>query len=246
MRRSSWCRVFLPRPAATARLVCFPPAGGGASVFHDWAHQLPESVELVALQYPGRQDRGHEEPAADLATLALLAATAIEPLFDRPVVLFGHSLGGTVAFEVARRLRPRFPMPITRLVISARKPPAECRPSGYDFRRNEDVRRYLRRLGGRADMVAENEELWQIAVPALRDDLLMSDGYRYAGGAPLACPITILAAADDDSCGLAQMRGWSAYTIGAVDEHVVPGDHHYINAPPEELFSVLAGVVKDH
>lgn len=245
VRRSSWCRVFSPRPAATARLVCFPPAGGGASIFHDWAHQVPESVELVAAQYPGRQDRGHEAPPADLPTLASLVATAIEPLLDRPVVFFGHSLGATVAFEVARRLRPRFPMPITHLVISARKPPAECRPSGYDFRRDEDIRHYLRRLGGRASMVTENEELWQIAVPALRSDLLMSDRYSYAGGAPLACPITIIAAEEDDSCGLAEMRGWSAHTTGAVDEHVVPGDHHYVNAPPEELFTVLVGVVKD-
>jgi len=245
VRRSGWCRVFQPRPAATMRLVCFPHAGGAASVFHGWVDRMPRSVELVAVQYAGRQDRRDEEPVADLETMASLVVADIEPLFDRPVAFFGHSLGATIAFEVARKLQPRFPTPITRLVVSARKPPGECGPGGYDFRRDEDIRRYLGRVGGRATMVMENEELWQITVPALRSDLLMSDRYSYADGAPLTCPITVVAAEDDYGCGIAEMRSWAAHTIGAVDEHVVPGDHFYLDAPPEELFTVLVDVLGD-
>lgn len=243
VRRSSWCRVFRPRPAATTRLVCFPHAGGAASAFHGWVDRVPPSVEVVAVQYAGRQDRGHEEPVDDLETMAALVAADLEPLFDRPVAFFGHSLGATIAFEAARRLRPRFPTPLTRLVVSARKPPAEPQPRGYDFHRDEDIRRYLGRVGGRAPLVMENAELWAIAVPALRGDLLMAERYRYTDGVPLTCPVTVVAAEQDHGCGLAEMRGWSGYTIGAVDEHVVPGDHYYVDAPPEELFTVLGDVL---
>jgi len=226
-------------------LVCFPHAGGAASVFHGWADRIPRSVELVAVQYAGRQDRGDEEPVADLDVMASLVAAEVEPLFDRQVAFFGHSLGATIAFEVARRLRPRFPTPITRLLVSARKPPAECQPGGEDFRRDEDIRRYLGRVGGPATMVLENEELWQVAVPPLRGDLLMADSYSYTDGAPLTCPITVIAAEDDHGCGLDEMRRWSAHTLGAVDAHLVPGDHYYVNSPPEELFAVLVDALGD-
>ncbi|TDQ00510.1 thioesterase II family protein [Labedaea rhizosphaerae] len=246
VRRSGWCRVFRPRPGATLRLVCFPQAGGAASAFHDWPDRLPDTVEVVAVQYAGRQDRGDEEPVSDVATLADLVAREVQPLLDRPVAFFGHSLGATIAFEVARRLRPRFPSPLTRLVVAARKPPAECGRGSRDragVRSDEDLRRYLTRVGGRAPLVLANEELWQATVPALRGDLLMADTYTYTGGVPLTCPITVVAAADDRGCGLAEMRGWSGYTIGALDEHLVPGDHFFLNAPPAELFTVLADVL---
>jgi pyochelin biosynthesis protein PchC len=238
---TSWCRVYTPRPKATLRLVCFPQAGSGASVFHGWAERLPESVELVAVQYPGRQDRSHEAPITDLETLAAEVVTALRPLFDRPVAFFGHSLGATVAFEVARRLQPRFPTPLAHLIVSARKPPADCATSGYDFTRDEDLRSYLTRLGDGAALVLRNPDLWQLLVPPLRADLLMSQRYRHAEGAPLTCPLTIVAGDGDHSCTIADMRAWSGYTIGAAEEHVVPGDHYYVDAPPDELFTLLAG-----
>jgi surfactin synthase thioesterase subunit len=225
------------------RLVCFPHAGCGASVFHGWAERLPESIELVAVQYPGRQDRSHEEPIAELGTLAAEVATAVRSLFDRPVAFFGHSLGATVAFEVARLLQPRFPTPLARFIVSARKPPAESATNGYDFNQDDDLRHYLARLGNAAGLMLRDEGLWQLLVPALRADLLMSQRYRYAGGAPLTCPITLIAAEDDHSCPIEQVRGWSSYTIGASETRVVPGDHYYVDTPPDELFAILAGAL---
>lgn len=249
VRRPGWSRVFRPKPAATLRLVCFPHAGGAASVFHDWAERVPEPVEIVAVQYAGRQDRSDEEPIGDLETLASLLAEDIVQLFDRPVAFFGHSLGATIAFEVARRLRPRYPTPLNRLVVSASRPPADGGPggrggrSGRSGRSDADIRDYLARVGGRARLAVEHEELWQITVPALRGDLLMADTYSYTGGLPLTCPISVIAGENDHGCGLAEMRGWSEHTIGAMDETVVPGDHFFLNAPPEELFTVLADVL---
>src|SRR6476469_1550245 len=93
MSRSRWAQVNRPRPAARLRLICLPAAGGGASRYRDWPAHLPDDVEVVSVQLPGRENR-FDEPVID----------AMEPLVGRlldelagslvaPFALFGHSIG---------------------------------------------------------------------------------------------------------------------------------------------------------
>nr|NIR96325.1 thioesterase [Gammaproteobacteria bacterium] len=45
---------FHPNPGAEYRVVCFPCAGGGASMYRSWSELLPEA-EVWAANYPGRE-----------------------------------------------------------------------------------------------------------------------------------------------------------------------------------------------
>ena len=90
------------------RLICFPYAGGGPSLFRGWPLELSQQVEVCAVQRPGREARMKEPPIGDLRRLVVELADAIEPSLDRPFALFGHSVGGLVAFEFARELRRRY------------------------------------------------------------------------------------------------------------------------------------------
>ena len=39
------------------RLICFPYAGGGPSLFRGWPLELSQQVEVCAVQLPGREAR---------------------------------------------------------------------------------------------------------------------------------------------------------------------------------------------
>ena len=72
---AKWIRRFQPAPEATARLVCFPHAGGAASYYFSVAKRLAPAIEVLAVQYPGRQDRRTEPCAESVQELAEQAQT---------------------------------------------------------------------------------------------------------------------------------------------------------------------------
>ena len=41
----------------THRLFCFTYAGGAASIYRDWHNQLPQNIEVHAVQFPGHGNR---------------------------------------------------------------------------------------------------------------------------------------------------------------------------------------------
>ncbi|MFF9582118.1 thioesterase II family protein [Streptomyces achromogenes] len=241
----SWFRTFHARPEARVRLVCLPYAGGGAGLYRALAQKLPPGIEVVAVQYPGRQDRRAEAPVEDLETLADRIAAELTALDGPPVALFGHSLGATVGFEVARRMLPRFPSPVVRLFVSARKAPADHRPGGRDFRADAVLRAWAERSGGAARQAAADPELWQLAAPSLAADLTMSETYTARPGAKVTCPVTAIAGAADHGCGAAEMSRWAAHTIGGFEVAEVAGDHYFIDDPAADLCGVVAGLFRD-
>src|ERR1019366_2464785 len=101
---SAWIRRYHPSGASTARLICFPHAGGSASYFHPVSERFSPATDVIALQYPGRQDRRHELCIRDIDVLADRITEQLLCLSHKPSVFFGHSMGATLAFEVAWRL----------------------------------------------------------------------------------------------------------------------------------------------
>src|SRR6185437_100961 len=87
------------------RLFCFYYAGASASIFRSWDAAMPDGVEVVAIQLPGREYRLDEPLLTDAHEIARLVAEIL-PL-DKRFVFFGHSMGVFIGFEVARLLRER-------------------------------------------------------------------------------------------------------------------------------------------
>ncbi len=92
-----WLRRFSEAPPGAPRLVCFPHAGGAASWYQPFAQYVAGRAELVAVQYPGRQDRRSEPLLDDIRVLA----DRIAPLLarDRPL----HLPAGPAAVVPAHR-----------------------------------------------------------------------------------------------------------------------------------------------
>lgn len=57
----------LPQPRLS--LVCFAPAGTSASLFLEWQASLPDGIQLLAVELPGRGARMRESPLDSMPSL---------------------------------------------------------------------------------------------------------------------------------------------------------------------------------
>ncbi|GAB3456764.1 alpha/beta fold hydrolase [Streptomonospora sediminis] len=235
----SWLRRFRPRPGARIRLVCLPHAGGGANAFRAWASLLPAGVDVVCVQYPGREDRFGEALVDDMAAAVDSIAAELAPLLDRPYALFGHSMGSAVAFELARRLRDGGAAEPDRLFASGRKAPGQAPASGIHLAGDDAVVAELVRLGGTQREVLADPDLRASVLAYVRNDYRLVERYRPFAGEPLRCPVSVFIGDTDPEVDAEQARGWSETTTGRVDVSVFPGGHFYLAANRDAVAAAL-------
>jgi len=109
----AWFRWTPARASPRLRLLCLPPAGAGAGFFRGCAAWFADDVELVAYRPRGRDARLDQPAPHTFADYLADAAAALPELASVPVALWGHSMGGLVALELARAVAPQL------IVVSA-------------------------------------------------------------------------------------------------------------------------------
>ncbi|WP_203349289.1 alpha-hydroxy-acid oxidizing protein [Streptomyces sp. 3211] len=237
-RTSGWIRTPHARPDATARLVCFPHAGGAANAFTALSAGLPEDIELLAVQYPGRQDRRAEPCAEDVSELAAGVAAALASRSDRPLFLLGHSMGALVAFETARLLEEHGR--VARLFVSAARPPAQdWEEPDLTLVGDEELVAGLRHLGGIPEPLLRDPEIVAEVLRLLRADHRALLRHRCPEGTAVAAPVTVLLAAADPKNSLEQMADWARHTTGGQDLVTLSGGHFSLVERPGESGPIL-------
>ncbi|MFF3641034.1 thioesterase II family protein [Streptomyces sp. NPDC002564] len=244
----TWIRRFRPQPEAEIRLVCFPHAGGSASYYHPLAQSpaLRPHVEVLAVQYPGRQDRRREPLIDDVPELADLITRALAPFDDRPLAFFGHSMGAVLAFEVARRLRDGAGKQPCRLFVSGRRAPSRFRPGTVHLLDDAALAQELRRAGGTDPMFLDDPELLAEILPVVRNDYRAVELYRWTPSPPLTCPVTALVGDRDAQAATADVEAWREHTEGPFDLKVFSGGHFYLNSHQQAVTEVVSKTLADH
>lgn len=234
-----WFSYSDPRPAADVRLFCLPYAGSGASAFRAWPAAFGPRVEVVAVQLPGREQRMRERPVIEPAHVAAAIATEA----NRPYAIFGHSMGGRLAFEVARELRRTGrPLPV-RLYPSGTNPPhlPIAGPlAGLSTMADEELTTRVAAAGGVPEEVLAVPKLFGLFLPVLRADLGWVDDYTFAEEPPLPMPVVAFAGETDQVATPTRMRGWDRHTEAAFTLHTLSGGHFF----PHEQLDRLSNLIE--
>lgn len=241
--KKRWISRRYRSESATSRLYCVPYAGGSSVIFSSWSALLGPAVEICPLVLPGREERFSEPAATVMAELVAELADALTEEPDLPFAIFGHSMGGLVAFELARQLEQlAAPMP-TQLFLSACAPvraPERTRRHGLS---DPDLIEELRLMNGTPAEFFDEPDLMELLLPTIRADFQLAEAYTAPAGSRIGVPITAFAGEDDASVKPAEVAGWQAHTTKDFTLHRLSGDHFFIHdvAP---VLAVVAGALQ--
>ncbi len=236
----TWFRCYQVRPQARLRLFCFPHAGGAASFFRTWCHQFPADIEIVAVQYPGREDRIREACIDQAQALAQSICQAMTPVLDQPIALFGHSMGAIVAYEVARQLAGRG-TPVDRLFVSCHPAPQCQSDTAVHLQDDDGLVDEVRRLGGMSEAILANEELRDLMLAPLRNDYRLIETYRSDPLPGIDSAVVAYLGDSDPDVDTDEVRAWAEVTRGPFKSRTFVGDHFYLVPQKLQLIKDLLG-----
>ena len=226
--------------SSTINLILLPYAGASFYAYRDFPKVVPPRIRCTAIDLPGHGRRlGHPllTRAHDMVEDILYQ---IRDLLEMPYAFYGHSMGATLGYLLARRiLRGATHSPPLHLFLSGRTGPTHEREVPLHTLQGKAFVDALVEYGGMPQEVLAHRELLEIFLPILRADLQALETYSENHYAPLPIPITVLLG-EDDSITRGREVQWRAMTNRDTVVKTFPGGHFFFYEHLPEIARIIA------
>ncbi|XP_070560643.1 phenolphthiocerol/phthiocerol polyketide synthase subunit C-like [Ptychodera flava] len=225
------------------QLVCFPPNGGGLSLYHNWHGPLnKQGVQTIVVQLPGWEGREKEKPLGQLRDIVSLVAEELKPiLMQGRFAFYGHSMGGLIAFEVAHYLLEKYGICPAHLYVGGWYAPSMSYPYPNDYnvpmsvlRTTTNVPNTLKEYGADFKFI-ENDVLNNPAVlarllPCVEVGLDICKMYQGSKTTQLPCDLTVFTGKKDEYVKQDMVEGWrkEIFKLAKFKRVVVSGRHLFL------------------
>jgi surfactin synthase thioesterase subunit len=225
-------------------LLCFHHAGGSAGSFRGWGDALHDVAAVRPVNLPGRVGQPPLPPGSLQEQVPVVLPDVVAQ-GDAPFVLFGHSLGALLAFELSRELARRCLTLPSLLIVSGHRAPhlPNFSPSVHD-RTDDALLEAVGRWGMVPEEVRRDATLRRLAVAVLRQDLHLAETYRYSPGPPLACPIVAFGGRHDPRVPPDEIRRWRDQTSGGFTPRILDGGHFFWSERPQAFLGDLRRILR--
>lgn len=239
----------VPAQSRALRVLTLPHAGAPLRCYRWLEGCVGDDVELWTVALPGRGKR-HVEPAhTSVESIVQALADELPALAaEGPYVLYGHSMGALLAFELARAARRRgVELPAALLLSGARAPesfviPQDPPRSQWPHGQFVD---HLRALGGLTPELQAYGELLQLVLPAVRADYELCERYLLQPEPPLPVAMAVMGGTEDREVDDESLTAWHAHATGPVVQRKFLGDHFFINTHRPDLPAFVTSLLRD-
>lgn len=222
-------------------------AGGSAAMYAGLFRELAAKARLVPLDLPGHGSRTGEPLLSTVPAMAGDVRMRMDAVLrDEPTAnyaVFGHSLGGLLAFLACAGLEKEGRPPRHLFVSSGCLPGRHCVPANLHTLSDEKLwAESARYFGGISQEAAMSDELRALFVPLLRADLTAVVNYAPARAEAVDFPITVMHGRDD-VVDAEDMALWRRLTTGAFERHCIVGNHFHVLQSPKLAARIIFNAI---
>lgn len=221
-------------------LYCIPYAGGDVSLYQPWIQQLKDVAEVRPVQLPGRGRLIGQPPCTSVMEMVQWLGESLERPQGRSIVLFGHSMGALIAYELARAWQRECVGQLQRLIVSGYSG-AHLPRRRTPMHRLDDASllREIGKLDGTPPALLSSPELMRFFLPILRADFQVCETYVHLPLGMLTVPILALCGEEDKDHPPTAVDEWTAHTRGHFEKQVLPGGHFFVNTHRFDVLELL-------
>jgi medium-chain acyl-[acyl-carrier-protein] hydrolase len=226
-----------------AKVFFLPYAGGSARVYLSWKKFFNNSIDLIPIELAGRGRRIHEPLFESMEEAVNDAFKQIhEELNDAPYVIYGHSMGTIIAYELARKISMHgLPEP-AHMFFSGRYPPYVQTPKEQLHQLADQlfIDRIMEYEGANKEAF-QIKELLDMIMPILRSDYMIVETYEHSEDILiLNCDISVLNGKQDAYIQNKSVERWSECTNKICTFYEFEGGHFFINQHKEEIANIIS------
>ncbi|HCC36027.1 MAG TPA: hypothetical protein DEQ02_10555 [Ruminococcaceae bacterium] len=150
-------------------IFCFPYLGGNGNSLAELAKNLT-AFDVFTAKPPGHWG-SKLPPSKNIVEITDIYLAEIKELCGKTYILFGHSMGGIIAYSVAHRIYMDglFPLP-DALVLSACGCPLEFQNKKYSAMPDRELIDIMMSYDAMPPQVLEDKELMKMLLPLFRAD----------------------------------------------------------------------------
>lgn len=218
-------------------LICLPFAGGGPALYRPWRPLAPDWLHIENICLPGREHLFGQQPFRRIDDMVAWLRNELAETLRSPYALFGHSMGGAVAYALTLRQQALgLPLP-EHLFVSACAPPPLSKPEPFYAMSETQLFEALRRYDPEKFVFDTHPELWDLFQPLLRADFEVIEAYTPAiADRVVHVPLTAFSASEDRISPSEEIAKWDVRTSKQFSHDILDGGHFFLREAPLPLF----------
>ncbi len=227
------------------KLFCLPCSGASATSYLRWRRILPAWIQVEPVELPGRGSRASEPLFRDFDALADSLTRSIARSVEGDYAIFGHSLGGILAYECTHRLIEKHYVAPRALEIAC-SPAPKCRSFERfeSLNSDEELIAELRSHNGTPEEIFDNPEMLRLTLDVLSADFAACASFRDKGRPPLTLPVNVFGGCQDD-IPEPELEAWKDATVVDMTLDMFNGSHFFFREQETVFLALLESKLRN-